>query len=261
MLTFKTFESMKKAVAEHKENCVSYNQQRTAANNEVEEMKTKEGELLNRQIAGEEVLDELARTKAKVAVAEEKRRRLVEQIGAVNPAINLKGKNMLTLQSEIRRSIASGELLEQTMKAEMADLEEAKKAYLEAAEKALVKFHQVQGDVRKIQEEASAILGEPLVQPELPSTHNLRPTLWVESNDYNNEFYKVKLRAEASVNGPAAEIIGAFVPDEMVVKSATASTQKEYVDDKGTRWERQSVGVEKVSKTESVSSDPFAGLM
>jgi chromosome segregation ATPase len=261
MLTFRTFESMASKVSEHKELCDDYNQQRTAAKREVEEIKAKEGELLNRQISGEDVIDELARTKAKIAVAEEKYRRLVEKIGATNPSINLKGTNVLTLKSEIRTAAASGRLLDETMKDEMEALEEAKQQYLAAAEKALIKFHQVQKYVRTVQEEASSITGEPLGLPEVPTTSVLRPTLWVESNDYNNEFYKVKQSAEAAVNGPMQEVKGVSIPNEMTIPDKKLPTEKEYVDENGVRWERQSVGFEKVDKAQKGSTDPFAGLM
>ncbi|TYR82124.1 hypothetical protein FZC66_00565 [Priestia megaterium] len=239
MLTFKTFESIKNKVSEHKEICGNYDQQRAAAKREVEEMKAKEGELLNRQIAGEEVIDELARTKAKIAVAEEKYRRLVEQIGATNPAINLKGNNMLTLKSEIRMAIASGRLLDETMKVEMEALEEAKQQYLAAAEKALIKFHQVQNHVLKVQEEGASITGEPLGQPEVPTMSVLRPTLWIESNDYNNEFYKVKLHADAVVNGKKEEIKGVSRPDKVdLPEKRYTPGPNERVDENGVIWNR-----------------------
>ncbi|MGG3887811.1 hypothetical protein [Metabacillus fastidiosus] len=251
MLTFRAFESMKNKVSEHKELCSNYDQQRTAAKREVEEIKAKEGELLNRQIAGEDVIDELARTKAKVAVAEEKYRRLVEQIGEANPAINLKGHNMITLKSEINAAVGSGRLLDETMKAEMEALEEAKQQYLVAAEKALIKFHQVQNYVRKVQEEASSITGEPLGLPAVPDRFVLRPALWLDSNDYINEFYEVKLRADAAVNGEREEIKGVSIPDKMVITHKQSPTEKEYTDENGVRWQRQSVGLEK--------SGPVAG--
>jgi hypothetical protein len=190
-ITFESLEQVKSKIAEHEALCKDFNQQRAAAQKEVDDAKAKATQLTDRQIEGENVIDELGRALGFVAVAEEKQKRLLNTVGVTNPQLELKGLGTINnLKNEIRRTF------QETMKEETEALEIAKKQYLAAAEKALLKYYGFYYASRDAQEEWLYITKERVpFNLEAISLSDLRPSLWVDGNDYSNEFCLVREKA------------------------------------------------------------------
>lgn len=243
-MKFDSYETLIKKVTEHAALCTEMDQKRREGSLELRMAKKHVSELMDRQIAGEDVVDEIIRAKTLVEAAEEKYKRLIDEIGFVNPKLELKGHNLITLKSEIRSSVHNGKLYE-FMKEEMDTLAEAKAQYLEAAEKVLIKFHEAQKLVNNAQKELKEITKEEVLGGfEILSMSALRPALWVETNDYHNDFYKVKSRADSAVNGPQKEVTGPKMPgDRVIKKTGYIPNANEHVDDRGVIWTKKPVEV------------------
>lgn len=246
MLNFKAFEMMKEKVEQHKDLCEKNNELRAAAKAELNEAKAEKQVLLDRQIAGESVMNELLLANSKLEVAEEKYKRLVATVGENNALLDLQ-KDVRTLSSELRTVTNTSGIREQ-MKDELEALDEAKKLYFVAAEKALIKFHKLQNYVTDVENQAYALSGERVGDPIVLPMTALRPELWVGPHDFNNEFCRIKEQAKVTVNGQMIEVKGPNIGDVLVTpKQTPAAKEKVYTDETGVTWERQNVGFERVA--------------
>jgi hypothetical protein len=244
MIKFKVFEQMKEKAAAYQIQCQEQDKQRAAAKKELADAQEKAKALLDRQIKGESVIDELARAKAEVSVAEEKYKRLVAKIGENNAPLDLgRFVTVSDLQREISQATRGAELKEH-MKEELDALNEAKQQYLLAAEKALEKFYSVQKYVREVEKEAVAITQEGLARHTEFYLSSLRPALWVEPYDHHNDFNKLHTEVREKATGPTWVSKGINLEEIVLPAPPKCPTEWEYTDENGGKVQRQSVGVE-----------------
>jgi hypothetical protein len=205
-MKFTMLEAAKERVQAYKNQCAENDQRRAAARKEIEKAKAEAQRLINRQIeGGEDVIDELAKAQARITVAEAKYQRLVQEIGEHNPEMNASGGiSFATVSSQIRNYLNGG--LEGDMKAELEELQAAKDQYLDAVEKALVKFYRLRQDYRQQILQAEYLFDQ-MPAGKVPDSFSewlLRPFgLWWDVYDAANEMSPVKARAVEIAEGPA----------------------------------------------------------
>ncbi|WP_214730091.1 hypothetical protein [Exiguobacterium sp. s168] len=241
-MKFELLEAAQKKVRNYNAMCEENNRKRSDALQAVSEAKAEEQALMDRQIEGEDVIDELARAQSRVTVEKAKYTRLIESIGETNPEMSIEGISFHTAQSQILAY--PNHMLPYDMKNELEAMQEAHDAYLKAAEDALIKFYKLRKEVRGCLAEAEAIFGRE-VHGSLPVTFDpsvLRPWgLWWDVYDASNAMVETKRRALEIVEG------GSLISNPRSVSSvrtipAPESTlgPKTWVTEDGTVMTRQS---------------------
>lgn len=240
-MKFEKLEVAKERAAVYEMMCADNDRRRTEAREEVAAAKAEAQELMNRQIDGEDVIDELAKAQARVTVAETKYQRLVQEIGVSNPEMDMGEISFLSVQSQLNAYMHGG--LQEDMEAELEELEEAKNQYLAAAEKALVKFYELRQEYRQSVQEAEQLFDRvPTGRvPEFFTESLLRPYgLWWEKYDAANDMSPVKKRAVESVEGSLPEVAGFHTENEMLLPRPEGVTGPGVrQDETGRVWQRQ----------------------
>ncbi|MEI2357440.1 hypothetical protein [Mesobacillus zeae] len=203
-MKFTMLEAARERKKSYENLCVENNQKRSAALKEIEAAKVEEQALINRQIEGENVIDELIKVQAEIKVAEAKHQRLVSEIGEHDPKIDLKGLSFHSVYSQITAYKHDG--LFKDMGEELAALKEAEEQFLNATEKALIKFYSIRNEVKETVKEAESLFGQASTGS-LPMGFDeflLRPYgLWWDRYDANNILTPVFKRASENVEGKA----------------------------------------------------------
>jgi hypothetical protein len=212
-MKFSFLETAKERSQSYKTLCLENDQKRAAARKEVEEAKAEEKTLMDRQINGEDVFEELTKAQTKIRVAEAKYQRVVNEIGEKNPEMDLQGITFNTVQSQFSGYLNGG--LQADMEEELAELTEARDRYLAAAEKALTKFYRLRSDFRQ-EVMAAESLFDKSVTGTVPAGFSesvLRPAgLWWDLYDAHNAMAPIKKSAMENVEGPMQELKGITFP-------------------------------------------------
>lgn len=156
-MKFEALEAARKKVQDHKVMCEENDQKRTEARKAIVDAKSEAQTLMDRQIEGEEVIDELARAQARVSVAETKYTRLIQSIGETNPEMSTDGISFYTAYSQILAYPRNG--LQDDMKDELEAIQDAHDAYLKAVEVTLVKFYELRQELSGCVAETERIFG------------------------------------------------------------------------------------------------------
>jgi hypothetical protein len=237
-MKFSFFESAKERVQSYKALCLENDQKRAAARQEIEAAKAEERALMDRQIEGEDVFEELTKAQTKIKVAEAKYQRVVNEIGEKNPEMDFKGITFNSVQSQFGSYLNGG--LQADMEEELAILTEARDQYLGATEKALTKFYRIRNEFRQEVMEAESLFGRSVTGtvPMGFSEALLRPAgLWWDKYDAHNAMAPVKKKALENVQGPIPVVDGIKIPD-IRVRPETKYTPSpdETVDENGVIW-------------------------
>ncbi|MEH7108220.1 hypothetical protein [Bacillus sp. JJ1764] len=202
-MKFSFLETAKERSQSYKTLCQENDQKRAAARKEVEEAKAEEKSLMDRQINGEGVFEELTKAQTKIKVAEAKYQRVISEIGEKNPKMDFQGITFNSVQSQFNGYLNSG--LQVDMEEELSELTEARDRYLVAVEKALTKFYRLRGEFKQEVMGAESLFGRQ-VTGKLPLGFDeflLRPYgLWWDRYDANNILAPVYKRALENVEGP-----------------------------------------------------------
>ncbi|MFY2157961.1 hypothetical protein ACOSZF_20340 [Cytobacillus firmus] len=237
-MKFSFLETAKERSQSYKTFCLENDQKRAVARKEVEEAKAEEKALMDRQINGEDVFEELTKAQTKIRVAEAKYQRVVNEIGEKNPEMNLQGITFNSVQSQFGGYLNGG--LQVDMEEELSELTEARDRYLVAVEKALSKFYRLRGEVKQEVMEAESLFGRPITG-KLPIGFDeflLRPYgLWWDRYDANNVLAPVYKRALENVEGPIPVYEGVKTQDVRVLPAEP----DEWVDPNNPGYTRKRV--------------------
>jgi predicted RNA-binding protein len=207
-MKFTLLEVAKAKLQSYNQVCAENNQRRAAAKKEIEATKAEEQALMNRQIEGEDLIDELAKAQAKIKVAEAKYQLLVKEIGEKEPEAKL-NISFNSVKSEFNNYANGG--LQEDMKEELETLRQAESQFLLATEKALTKFYILQDELRQQVLEAEMLFNQHATGA-LPTHFDeslLRSYgLWWYSNDGANVLYPVKQKSWENVKGPTPVFTG-----------------------------------------------------
>lgn len=207
-MKFEALEAARRKVQNHTTMCEENDRKREEARKMIVDAKSEAHALMDRQIDGEDVIDELARAQARVSVAETKYKRLIQSIGESNPEMSKEGISFYTVQSQIFAYPTQG--LPEDMKDELEAMQAAHDAYLKAMEEALVKFYTLRQEADSCLKEAEKIFGRKTAADKASSvalTLNISPSvlrpwgLWWEAEDANNEINVRKQKAMEAVEG------------------------------------------------------------
>lgn len=241
-MKFEALEAARKKVQDYKLTCEENDQKRTEAQKAVSEAKAEAQALMDRQIDGEDVIDELARAQSRVTVAEAKYGRLIQSIGESDPEMSKEGISFYTVQSQILAYPTNG--LHEDMKDELEAMQAAHDSYLKSVEEALVKFYKLRQEARGYMAEAERIFGRE-VTTMLPTSFEpslLRPWgLWWGEYDAHNEMGATKKKALETVEGVNSLPELKSNPYERVIPQPKPTLgPKTWVTDDGTVMTRQS---------------------
>ncbi|MGD6879934.1 hypothetical protein [Bacillus infantis] len=201
-MKFSFLETAKERRQSYNSLCQENDQKRAAARKEIEVAKAEERSLMNRQIEGEDVFEELTKAQTKIKVAEAKYQRVISEIGEKDPEMDLQGITFNSVQSQFN-SYANGGL-QLDMEDELSELTEARDRYLVAVEKALTKFYRVRCEFQQEVRDAESLFDQS-VTGTLPLGFDeslLRPYgLWWEKYDARNTLVPVFKEALENVEG------------------------------------------------------------
>lgn len=226
-MKFEALEAARKKVQDYKLRCEENDQKRTEARKAIADAKSEAQTLMDRQIEGEDVIDELARAQSRVTVAETKYTRLIQAIGESNPEMSKEGISFYTVQSQIFAYPTHG--LPEDMKDELEAMQAAHDAYLKSVEEALVKFYTLRQEADSCLKEAEKIFGRKTAADSLGSLglsvtfspSMLRPWgLWWEVDDANSEINVRKQKALDTVEGMT------YIPDVQELGTTPVTSYK-----------------------------------
>jgi hypothetical protein len=262
-MKFSMLEKAKERMQAYKIACKENEEKRVAAKKGLETARAEEQALIERSLEGDEVIKELGEAQARIKIAEAKCRRVIEEIGEKNPEMDLKGITFNSVQSEFNSYGRNG--LQEDMKDELAELKKVRDQYLASTEKVLTKFYELRKELRDKIIEAEDLFGRD-VTGTLPNGFSeslLRSEgLWWSPNDAHSTIQLAGKKARENVEGkpylpPSRPSTGV-----QTKPASEISTEKYYTDENGVRWERQSVGFEKVTSKkkghqENVEENPY----
>jgi len=259
-MNFPRIEEAKERFQAHQKMCEEYNQKREAAREEINQAKAEEQKLINEQLdGGKDVIDELAKAQARTRVTEAKYKRLIAEIGEDNPEIDLTGVSYTLISSGI--NLDAKKEMEEDMKDELKALKKAKEQYVQAFEKALVKFYFTRQELKEKIMEVENLFGEP-AYGKLPiwcSESFLRPHgLWWDHSDAGNELHPIKQRAYEIGNGPIPELKGIKIDGV-----TTPEGPSEFTDSYGTTYTKIPKNVDHGTVLEEPEEwvDPYTGTI
>lgn len=160
-------------------------------------------DLIDRDIAGEDLAAEIAQAKSRVTVAEAKKSRIESK---QQPAVtHVKPKfGFLTVDTEIRNQIGDGRIFE-AFQPELGELNELREQYRKKAQAVLVKMHQVNKELSGIHDGAARMEGEltgnsvnTRPAPQLTES-DFKAWMWVD-NDLSGEMYTIRKLALQAAN-------------------------------------------------------------
>ena len=237
-MKFSFLEKAKERSQSYKTLCLANDQKRAAARQEVEAAKAEERSLMNRQIDGEDVFEELTKAQTKTKIAEEKYQRVISEIGEINPEMDFQGITFKSVQSQFGSYLNGG--LQADMEEELAALTKVKEKYLAAAERALINFYRLRNDFRQEVMEAESLFGQSVTGtvPTGFSESLLRPAgLWWDLYDAHNAMAPIKTRALENVEGPTPVYEGNKTLDKKILlERKYTPSPNERVDENGVIW-------------------------
>nr|WP_150959621.1 hypothetical protein [Aneurinibacillus sp. XH2] len=143
-------------------------------------------ELLDREIAGEDLAGEIAQAKSRVTVAEAKKSRIDAKLQAAVPHVKPKF-GFITVESEIRNQIGDGRILE-TFQPDLDEINAIREQYREKVKAVLIRMHEVNKELAAAYRSAARMEGEMTGKsvnvrqaPQLAES-DFKPWMWLDSD-------------------------------------------------------------------------------
>jgi DNA repair exonuclease SbcCD ATPase subunit len=238
----KAYEEMVQSIKQFEDDRNTEGGQLEAAAAEVDTARQRLNALLDKALENpEEHAADVGKAQGMVTIAETRLQRLKAKLEAENRAPGKQFPNSITVafqnvQSEIRRRIADGSLIEEAFTPILDELNGHRKAYMEKLEAIFMKMHELNKTLEHIQHStASAVTRYTdkdvrfgITGPEVLSESHFKEWAWVYQYAYDEDLGKIRKRAMQSAD-PSTVLPPANVPkDKVTIKDSTAQMTTTY---------------------------------